>query len=111
MAESDEDILTPVELRQWLQREVRDVMKASELRIKDATDFVTAYATGELTPEVAMERLNQYDNRWRESIMGVTIEEGMTNEEILRLRDKAASKPETDWAEDVREKGGKGKGR
>lgn len=110
MGASDEDIQTPAEMREWLQREVRDVLKSSELRIKDATDFVTAYATGALSPEIAMERLHQYDNRWREPILGVSIEEGMTNEEILRLRDKAALEPETDWAKHFRQRGPKEKG-
>jgi len=45
MAKAD-TTLTPTDLRQWLNQEVRDVMKAAELRIKDATDFVTLYATG-----------------------------------------------------------------
>jgi len=93
MAKAD-TTLTPTDLRQWLNQEVRDVMKAAELRIKDATDFVTLYATGEISPSEAMRRVEQYDNRWREPILGVTTEENMTNAEILKLRDNAVSHPE-----------------
>ncbi len=103
MGQSDEDVYTPAELRQWLEREVRDVMKAAELRMKDASDFVTAYAVGEISDKEAAERMARYNNRWRESILGVTVEEGMSNEEILRLRDQAAATPPKDWARSSRE--------
>lgn len=98
MASSDENNLTPKDLRQWLQQEVRDVMKASELRIKDATDLVTAYAVGEISQAEAMRRFGHYNRRWREPILGVMTDEGMTNSEILEKRDAAAKEPKT-WAE------------
>jgi hypothetical protein len=104
MAKPDDDLYTRKEMRQWLEREVRDVMKAAELRIKDATDFVTAFAVSEISAKEAAERMARYDDRWRESILGVTIEEGMTNQEILRLRDEAAAAPPKDWAKSFREK-------
>ena len=111
MAKTDDDLYTPKEMRQWLEREVRDVMKAAELRIKDATDFVTAYAVGEISAKEAAERMARYDDRWRESILGVTIEEGMSNQEILRRRDEAAAAPPKEWAKLSREKERKGRRR
>jgi hypothetical protein len=99
MAESDDDSLTPRDMRQWLQQEVLGVMKAAELRVKDATDFVTAYAVGEITPEQAMERLDRYQSRWQEPIPGVAVAEGMSDEKILRARDREAGLTKT-WAED-----------
>lgn len=106
MANPD-DTFTPAEMRQWLQREVREVMKAAELRIKDATDFVTGYATGEISAKQAAERMTQYDARWGEPIWGVSVEENMSNAEILRLRDQAASSPQKDWRKFFNEKKGR----
>src|ERR1017187_2242772 len=111
MAKTDDDLYTPKEMRQWLEREVRDVMKAAELRIKDATDFVTAYAVGEISAKEAAERMARYDDRWRESILGVTIEEGMSNQEILRRRDCSGSAPPKEWAKLSGEKERKGRRR
>src|ERR1035438_3550884 len=89
MTKSNDD-LTPQDMRAWLQQEVRDLTKAFELRLKDATDFVTAYAVGELTPREAKERLGRYQYRWGDSpIPGVSTEESMTTREILRRLDAA----------------------
>ncbi len=90
MTGSEEAVLTTVEMRQWLQREVREVLKATELRVKDATEIVTAYAVGDLTPQAAMERFDQYNKRWNEPIPGIVTSEGMTDDEILQRRDAAA---------------------
>ena len=84
MAKPDDDILTPQDMRDWLQQELRDLTKALELRVKDATDFVTAYAVGEITAEAAMSRLDEYQSRWFEPIPGVKSDNGMPDTEILR---------------------------
>jgi hypothetical protein len=87
-----DDHYTPEELRRWLQQEVRDVMKGAELRIKDATDFVTAYAVGAISPEAASERKTTYECRWGDAMpRGIETKEGMANEDILRQIDIKAS--------------------
>lgn len=90
MTGAEDAVLTPTEMRQWLQREVREVLKAAELRVKDATEIVTGYAVGDLTPQAAMDRFDLYNKRWSEPIPGVVTAEGMTDEEILHRRDVAA---------------------
>jgi ribulose kinase len=101
------DILSPAEMREWLQREVTHVMKEAELRIADAADFVTAYATGKLSPQEASERMKRYDNRWGEAtLLGIMSEQGMTNEEILRRLDEDRALREKDWRTHFR--GGEG---
>jgi hypothetical protein len=88
MAEPDDNTWTPEDMRQWLQQEIRDLTKATELRVKDATDFVTAYALGKITPEEAEDRLSRYQSRWGDSpIPGVATEENTPNDEILRRLD------------------------
>ena len=83
-----EDVQTPEDMRQWLQQELRDLTKATELRVKDATDFVTAYALGKITAEEAADRLSRYQYRWGDSpIPGVATEENTPNDEILRRLD------------------------
>jgi hypothetical protein len=90
MAELESEDLTPEDMRQWLQQEIRDLSKAVELRMQEATDLVAKYASGKLTREEAMEKWMRYHYRWGESpIPGVTTREGMTNEEILSRLDNA----------------------
>ena len=87
MAESDENTLTPSDLRNWLQGEVGDVMKAAELRIQDATQLVTAYVAGELTATQASDRLVAYQTKWDEApLLGSGSREPLTDDEIRQRR-------------------------
>jgi hypothetical protein len=89
MADPVDDNLTPKDLRVWLRDETRWVLKEAELRIRDATDFVTAYSAGELSPEEAMKRRDQYDDRWGETKLVVAMpDEHTPNEEIIRNLDR-----------------------
>jgi len=89
MAESGDYSLTPDEMRDWLLQEVRDLTKAVDLRMRDATEFVTAYAVGKITQAEAMDRMSRYELRWGDSpIPGVTTNSKMADEEILRLIDE-----------------------
>ena len=86
------DDLTPDQMRNWLRQEIADLSKAMELRIRDATDFVTAYAVGEITAKEAAARLDGYLDRWGDdTIPGVKVTDRMTNEEIIQRSDKARS--------------------
>lgn len=77
------------DMQGWLREEIRDSAKAHELRVKDATELVTAYADGQLTTEEAMERLNQHDRRWGEALFGASAFPGLTDKEILDRIDAA----------------------
>ena len=90
MTEPDDSSLTPEDMRGWLKQEVRDLLKAMELRIQDATEFVTAYAVGEISEQEVRNRHSIYQYRWGDSpIPGVMTGEGMTNAEILKRLDDA----------------------
>jgi hypothetical protein len=81
--EADESThLSVKEMRGWLDQEIKDSLKACELRVKEATALVTAYAMGELTPRGASERLTQYEDRWGEALPGTTATSHMTDEAI-----------------------------
>ena len=85
MSDPEQDTLTRDEMRSWLEQEVRDLTKATELRLRDATDFVLAYALGKITGKEAMERLSIYGSRWGDSpIPGVYTDKSMTDDEIIR---------------------------
>ena len=84
------DYLSPKDMRNWLGREIKDATKALELRVREVTDFVTAYAQGELTPEEADERHSRYYHRWGESLPGVAASETLTDGEILAAIDRSA---------------------
>jgi hypothetical protein len=67
-AEEKVEYLSPDDMRQWLRQEIADSAKALELRLKEATAFVTAYGAGKITPEEANEKQWQYLQRWGEPL-------------------------------------------
>jgi hypothetical protein len=91
MAEDEMETISPADMRQWLQQEIRDLTKAFELRVKDATDFVSAYSQGELTPRQAMDRMTTYQHRWSDALEGAAFQEGMTNEQVIQQIDSNLS--------------------
>ena len=83
------DIFSVEDMQGWLKEELRDVEKARELRVKDLTGFVDAYAAGKLTPEEATQRMVQYDRRWGEALPGTGAFPGATDEDILQRIDQS----------------------
>jgi hypothetical protein len=100
MAELDDNTLTPDEMRAWLEQEVRDLTKSLELRVQDATDFVTAYCAGRISGREATARLRKYDTRWGDPISGVNAQSDMTNEEIVARLDQFLAKERQERASD-----------
>jgi hypothetical protein len=82
--------LTPEDMQHWLQQEIADSAKALELRIKEATGFVTAYASGKITPEEADEKHWRYQHRWGEALPGTHVAPGSGDDQIMASIDKAA---------------------
>jgi hypothetical protein len=81
---SGEDFLTPTDLLNVLREDVLAVSKAAELRIRELTIIVTEYAKGNIDPQEANERFDQYVDRWRDAIDGgVRSVEGLSDDEIL----------------------------
>jgi hypothetical protein len=72
----------------WLEREISDIARATELRIKDATRFVNAYARGELSADEAAEQSFKYADRWGEALPGVPISVALSDDEILKRIDE-----------------------
>jgi len=70
-------------MRDWLHQEIKNSAKALELRVREATDFVTAYSAGEISPEQADERHSHYLHRWGEALPGAFVSQGTTDEQIL----------------------------
>jgi len=87
--EEESDFPSPQEMEGWLQREIADIKRAAELRIKDATAFVTAYSKGQISQDEAGERSCQYSRRWGEPIFGVFRSEGLNDDELLKQLDDA----------------------
>jgi hypothetical protein len=90
--QDEDDFLSPTELKSWLAQEAKDAAKALELRMKDATSFVTAYTNGEISSQEAASRLRQYDDRWGESLPGTMAVEGASDKSILEALDRARQK-------------------
>jgi hypothetical protein len=86
------DILSVDDMQGWLREEVRDSVKAHELRTKEATQFVEDYASGKITGEDAMNRLIAYDRRWGDALPGAIAAPGISDEEILRAIDETREK-------------------
>ena len=79
--------MTTEELIEWLKQEVFDITKAAQLRVSDATDFVTARLSNRISPEEVEERYRKYQARWREPIPGALTYEGITDRQILAQLD------------------------
>jgi hypothetical protein len=80
------DLLTPAEMLDWLGDEIRTVNRATELRLREASEIAVAYAKGDITPEEANRRFSLHSNQWRDVIHGGLIipPGGLTDEEIHR---------------------------
>lgn len=83
------DFPSPKGMQGWLEREIGDIQKAAELRIREATRFVNEYARGEITQREAEQRSTAYADRWGEVIPGVTRTQGLSDEEIITRLDAA----------------------
>jgi len=76
----------------WLQREIADVKRAAELRIKDATSFVTAYSRGEIASAEAAQLSHKYASRWGDPLPGISRSQGLRDEEILDAIDETRAR-------------------
>jgi hypothetical protein len=85
------DFPDPAGMQRWLEREIVDIKRAAELRIKDATEFVTAYSKGEISRDEAADRSFAYAERWGDAIPGVARSQDLSDEEILARIDAARS--------------------
>lgn len=56
--------LTPDDMREWLERERKALARGFDLRLREATAFVTRYANGEIEKGEAEELYNQHRKRW-----------------------------------------------
>lgn len=85
----ESDYLSPAEMQKWLQQEAADSAKAHALRVKDASDIVTAYVAGELTAAEAKKRFLDHNERWGEALPGTHAFPGSTDQAILKSIDAA----------------------
>ena len=95
----DPDHLSVTDMQSWLRQEIMDITKASELRMKQATELVIAYAKGELTPEETSQRLFEYEQRWGAALRGATAQPHLTDEQIVERIDWMQKNfgPEQGW--------------
>ena len=62
--QGETDFPDPKGMQRWLEREITDIQKAAELRIRDAAKFVNEYARGEISRDDAERRSFEYAQRW-----------------------------------------------
>lgn len=86
-APEESDYLSPQDMRDWAEQEIRDSAKAHELRVRQLTELTTAYERGDISPEEAAERNWRYQHRWQEALPGATAQ--MTDDQIVKAIDKA----------------------
>ncbi len=77
------------DLQQWLTQELRDLEKARELRIKEATGIVDSVVKGKLTPSEGFHLTNEYEDRWGEAIPGACALPNLTDEQLIARIDQA----------------------
>jgi hypothetical protein len=62
--------------------------KMTELRTREATELVAAYASGGLSPKEAENRFVQYSERWPEALPGTHTFKGASDAQILAAIDE-----------------------
>lgn len=96
MAQPNNDLLTPEDLRSWLQREILDLTKETQLRLRDAVDFVEGYASGRLSADEANQRWQKYSDRWGESAFAsIGVLGKFTDDRIIEQIDTARNRHRT----------------
>jgi hypothetical protein len=97
MAE-DSDFLSPQEMAEWLDGEIKNTMRAADLRARDAAALATAYTSGKIKPEEAEQRLYQFSKRWGDALPGVSASENLTDGEILKRIDETRLRQLKRWS-------------
>jgi phage-related minor tail protein len=82
--DTESDFPSPEGMQKWLDREVEDIMKAAELRIKDAAQLVNRYSIGEISREEAAQITYEYNEMWGDALPGMLRSAGASNESIRR---------------------------
>jgi hypothetical protein len=90
--QDDSDLLSPKDMRGWVQQEIKDSAKAHELRTKELEALASAYESGKLTPAQADEQKERYEHRWGEALRGTFAFDNISDEQILAKID-ATRKP------------------
>ena len=88
MKRHDDDLLTQHEMLDWLRQEVGKVMKEADMRTREATELVAAYASGEITAREANKRLDDYGMRWGDALKGIDLEANMTDADVHKAMHK-----------------------
>lgn len=86
------DFPDPKGMQGWLEREIADIQKAAELRIREATRFVNEYGRGEISRDEAAARNYEYSQRWGDPMSGSMRTQGLSDDEILRRLDETRVK-------------------
>jgi hypothetical protein len=98
VSDAESDYLSPKEMRQWAEQELKDVARAAELRTREIHSLAEDYAAGRISPQQADERKDRYEHRWGEALRGCITTEGMTDEQILAKID-STRKPFETWTQ------------
>lgn len=56
--------LTQADLEEWIKRETAAVEEEYRLRVKEATDLVSQFLSGQISQEEANDRYWRYQQRW-----------------------------------------------
>lgn len=83
MAPDESEHLSVDDMQKWLQQELADLAKATELRTREATAFVTAYTSGAISAKEAERRFCDYGERWGEALPGTHAGAGVTDAVLL----------------------------
>lgn len=89
MAEAEDDDLTPAEIRDSMNRELRNMKREFQLREKQATELLAACEGGSISVGEANRRFLAYYDRWGDAFRGFLEKtEGLSDEELLRMYDR-----------------------
>jgi hypothetical protein len=85
------NFLSPKDMQNWAEEEMKDSAKAHELRVKELKSLVADYNAAKVTPEEADDRMLRYGHRWGEALRGASAQDHLSDEQIVAKIDSLVS--------------------
>ena len=87
--DSEQDVISPADMRTTLDKEIHDVMRAANLRIREFSKLTQAYTAGELSPAEATAAYITHMDKWGDVFPTISrATSKMSDEEIMAELDR-----------------------
>ena len=86
------NFLSPKDMQNWAEEEMKDSAKAHELRMKELKSLVADYNARQRShPRRRMSRMLRYGHRWGDALRGASAQAHLSDEQIVAKIDSLVS--------------------